>query len=109
MSIRCRPILVVLSVLTALSASACGPASGGRLKIYTSLPLQTRQGESIRKGIELALKQAGWQAGGLQIEGENRTGNPAAGQSMDRTAGSRGSGTPIVSRRTRMRLSPTLT
>jgi len=73
-------MLAVLSVLTALIVSACGPASGGRLKIYTSLPLQTRQGESIRKGIELALKQAGWQAGGFQIEAEHRTDSLESGQ-----------------------------
>src|SRR3990172_13171943 len=76
---RCSP-LIVLIVLTALWLCACRSAAGGKLKIYTSLPLQTRQGESIRKGIDLALRQANGQAGGFQIEVEHRTDSLESGQ-----------------------------
>jgi branched-chain amino acid transport system substrate-binding protein len=54
-----------LSVLLVLSS--CSPASS-TIRIYVSLPLETRQGQSIRNGIELALREAEWRAGGFRVE-----------------------------------------
>lgn len=74
-------LCILLLALAALTVgAACTPAPGRTLRIYTSLPLQTRQGESIRKGIALALTQANWQAGGFTIELVAHTDSVESGQ-----------------------------
>ena len=78
--VRCRFASILFILLTALAAAACSPSSSGTIKVYASLPLQTRQGESIRKGIELALKQAGFRAGHFQVELVGRTNSADSGQ-----------------------------
>ncbi len=77
---RRRLIFALLFALAALIWTACGPTTGGTVKIYASLPLQTRQGASIQKGIELAFKQANWRAGSFKIELVSRSDSLESGQ-----------------------------
>jgi len=75
-----RFALVVSLGLIALALAACSPSAGGPIKIYISLPLESRQGESIRKGIELAVRQAGGQVGNFEIVLVSRSDSLASGQ-----------------------------
>ncbi|HLF24716.1 MAG TPA: branched-chain amino acid ABC transporter substrate-binding protein [Anaerolineae bacterium] len=75
-----RSLCLTLLILAALWLPACGPTSGGPIKLYVSLPLQTRQGESIRKGIELAVNQAGGRVANFEIVLVARTDSLESGQ-----------------------------
>jgi len=77
---RHSSLVTLLLSLAALALPACGPTAGGTIKIYTSLPLQTRQGESIRKGIELAVQEADFRAGDFQIVLVSRTDSLESGR-----------------------------
>ncbi|MGH2593428.1 MAG: branched-chain amino acid ABC transporter substrate-binding protein [Anaerolineae bacterium] len=77
---RHSSLLTLLLSLAALALPACGPTSGGPIKIYVSLPFQSRQGESIRKGVELALKQEGSRVSDFQIVPVYRTDSLNSGQ-----------------------------
>ena len=58
---------------TTSASSGGGEASGGEVTIYSSLPLQGSSrptGIAIQNGIELALTQAGNEAGGVSINFE---------------------------------------
>lgn len=70
----------ILSLAVLLVLSACSTASGGTIKVYVSLPLQTRQGDSIYKGIELAFRQADWQTSDFRVEIFSRTDSLLSGQ-----------------------------
>jgi len=75
-----RRFLASFLLLAVLVLPACGATSGGPIKIYVSLPLQNPQGESVRKGIALALNQAGERAGEFPIVAVYRDNGNSSGQ-----------------------------